>query len=121
MFLAKKMFLFYNHANTAPQVLKQQFDNAETSNKHLGAAVSYGSDKAGWLNIIIVSICLAFSALYELIEWWVALATGENAEAFLGTQGSVWDTQSDMALALAGVILSLVLLSKLHDKQLTDC
>jgi len=72
----------------------------------------------GWLNIIVVSICLAFSALYELIEWWVALATGENAEAFLGTQGYVWDTQSDMALALAGAILSLVLLSKLHDNQL---
>ena len=72
----------------------------------------------GWLNIIVVSICLAFSALYELIEWWVALATGENAEAFLGTQGYVWDTQSDMALALAGAILSLGLLSKLHDNQL---
>jgi len=71
-----------------------------------------------WLNIIIVSICLAFSALYELIEWWVALATGENAEAFLGTQGYVWDTQSDMAWALAGAILSLVLLSRLHDNQL---
>jgi putative membrane protein len=72
----------------------------------------------GWLNIIIVSICLAFSALYELIEWWVALATGDNAEAFLGTQGYVWDTQSDMVLALAGAILSLLVLSKLHDKQL---
>ena len=45
-----------------------------------------------WLNVIIVSICLAFSAFYELIEWWVALASGEDAEAFLGTQGYVWDT-----------------------------
>jgi len=75
----------------------------------------------GWLNIIVVSICLAFSALYELIEWWVALATGENAEAFLGTQGYVWDTQSDMAWALSGAIFSLLLLSKLHDKQLANC
>lgn len=71
-----------------------------------------------WRNIFIVSICLAFSAFYELIEWWVALATGENAESFLGTQGYVWDTQSDMALALLGAILSLILLSKIHDKQL---
>jgi putative membrane protein len=72
--------------------------------------------RKAWLNIIVVSICLAFSALYELIEWWVALATGENAEAFLGTQGYVWDTQSDMALL--GAIFSLLLLSKLHDNQL---
>lgn len=71
-----------------------------------------------WRNIIIVSICLAFSAVYELIEWWVAEATGENAEAFLGTQGYVWDTQSDMALALIGAIVSLLILSRIHDKQL---
>lgn len=73
---------------------------------------------AGWRNYIIVSVCLAFSAFYELIEWWVALATGENAEAFLGTQGYVWDTQSDMALALLGAICALVLLSAAHNKQL---
>lgn len=71
-----------------------------------------------WLNVIIVSICLAFSAFYELIEWWVALASGEDAEAFLGTQGYVWDTQSDMALALLGAILSLAVLAKLHDQAL---
>ncbi|ABE56597.1 conserved hypothetical protein [Shewanella denitrificans OS217] len=71
-----------------------------------------------WLNYIIVSISLAFSAFYELIEWWVALATGENAEAFLGTQGYVWDTQSDMALALLGAICALVFLSLPHDHQL---
>ncbi len=74
----------------------------------------------GWLNLIIVAICLAFSALYELIEWWVALATGENAEAFLGTQGYVWDTQSDMALALLGAVVALLVLSGLHDKQLKN-
>ncbi len=73
-----------------------------------------------WLNVIIVSICLAFSAFYELIEWWVAEATGENAEAFLGTQGYVWDTQSDMALALLGAIVSIIILSRLHDKQLKE-
>ncbi|MGB1197907.1 MAG: DUF2238 domain-containing protein [Thalassotalea sp.] len=71
-----------------------------------------------WRSIIIVSICLAFSAFYELIEWWVALATGENAEAFLGTQGYVWDTQSDMGLALIGAIVSMVVLNKVHDSQL---
>lgn len=72
----------------------------------------------GWLNTLVVSVCLAFSALYELIEWWVALATGENAEAFLGTQGYVWDTQSDMALALLGAIMAIMLLSRWHDRQL---
>ncbi len=71
-----------------------------------------------WLNSIILSIVLAFSALYELIEWWVALAVGENAEAFLGTQGYMWDTQSDMGYALFGAVVALVMLSKIHDKQL---
>jgi putative membrane protein len=61
---------------------------------------------------------LAFSAFYELIEWRVAISTGEGAEAFLGTQGYVWDTQSDMAFALLGAIMGLVLLSKWHDRQL---
>ena len=71
-----------------------------------------------WLNLFIVSICLAFSAFYELIEWWVAISTGEDAEAFLGTQGYEWDTQSDMALALLGALSSLLTLSYVHDKQL---
>ncbi|RLA67975.1 MAG: DUF2238 domain-containing protein [Epsilonproteobacteria bacterium] len=71
-----------------------------------------------WLNYIILSIVLAFSAFYELIEWWVALASGEDAEAFLGTQGYVWDTQSDMGYALIGAIVALILLSRYHDKQL---
>lgn len=73
-----------------------------------------------WLNLFIVSLCLAFSAFYELIEWWVAIATGDNAEAFLGTQGYVWDTQSDMALALVGAITSIILLSGIHDTQLQN-
>jgi len=72
----------------------------------------------GWLPFLVVSICLAFSAFYELIEWWVALATGEGAEAFLGTQGYVWDTQSDMGLALLGAILAMLVLPRWHDRQL---
>lgn len=73
-----------------------------------------------WCQFLSVCFVLAFSAFYELIEWWVAIATGENAEAFLGTQGYIWDTQSDMFMALLGGISSLVLLTKLHDKQLAS-
>lgn len=73
-----------------------------------------------WRNLFVVSVCLAFSAFYELIEWWVALASGQGAEAFLGTQGYVWDTQSDMGWALVGAIASLLLLSRLHDRQLAN-
>ncbi len=72
----------------------------------------------GWRFFFIVSFCLAFSAFYELVEWWVALATGDNAEAFLGTQGYVWDTQSDMAMALLGASSALLLLGRWHDRQL---
>jgi putative membrane protein len=71
-----------------------------------------------WLNLFVISICLAFSALYELFEWSVAVATGDSAESFLGTQGYIWDTQSDMAMALLGACLALVFLAKLHDRQL---
>jgi len=73
-----------------------------------------------WLNYIVVSICLAFSAFYELLEWAVAELTGDSAESFLGTQGYIWDTQSDMLLAAIGAIVALVLLAKLHDKQLKN-
>ena len=72
-----------------------------------------------WLNFIVLSVILAFSAFYELLEWWVALAVGEDAEAFLGTQGYMWDTQSDMGYALFGAIVALFVLSKLHDKQIS--
>ena len=71
-----------------------------------------------WMNFFIVAMCLGISAFYELIEWWVALMSGEAAEAFLGTQGYAWDTQSDMGFALAGAIAALVLLGGVHDKQL---
>jgi putative membrane protein len=72
----------------------------------------------GWLNLFVISICLAFSALYELFEWGVAVATGDSAESFLATQGYMWDTQSDMAMALVGAVLALALLNKVHDRQL---
>jgi putative membrane protein len=72
------------------------------------------------LSLIIISICLAISASYELIEWGVAEATGSAAEAFLGTQGDVWDTQWDMFLALWGAIISLVSMSGLHDRFLRN-
>ena len=65
-----------------------------------------------WLVMFVLSFCLAFSALYELIEWWAALAVGEDAEAFLGTQGYIWDTQSDMFLALIGSIVFLTFFRK---------
>jgi len=74
--------------------------------------------RRGWLSLIVVSMCLAISALYELIEWWVALLSAEAADSFLGTQGYVWDTQSDMFWAWLGACLALTLLGKLHDRQL---
>lgn len=71
-----------------------------------------------WRDFFIVCLCLAISAFYELIEWCVAALSGEAADAFLGTQGYAWDTQSDMALALLGAILALLMLGRLHDRQL---
>jgi putative membrane protein len=71
-----------------------------------------------WLSFIIVCICVAISAFYELLEAAVALLTGDSAEAFLGTQGYVWDTQSDMFYASIGAILALVLLSRLHNRSM---
>lgn len=75
--------------------------------------------QANWCNFFILCFCLALSATYELIEWLVAITTGEGADAFLGTQGYVWDTQSDMASALFGGICAL-LLAKWHDRQLAS-
>jgi putative membrane protein len=70
------------------------------------------------LVFIAMCIVLAISAAYELIEWAAALALGQGAEAFLGTQGDPWDTQSDMFMALVGGVLALTLLSRLHDRQI---
>ncbi|HHD64813.1 MAG TPA: DUF2238 domain-containing protein [Desulfobulbaceae bacterium] len=75
---------------------------------------------AGWRNFFIVCFCLALSALYELIEWGVAVGTGSGADAFLGTQGYLWDTQSDMAMALIGSLTALVMLRRIHDRQLDE-
>lgn len=72
----------------------------------------------GWLNYIVLSCCLAISAMYELLEWRVSVATGEAADAFLGTQGDPWDTQQDMATCLVGAIAALLSLSLWHDRQL---
>ena len=73
-----------------------------------------------WRNFFIVCFCLAFSAFYELIEWWIAVLSNEASNDFLGTQGYIWDTQSDMAWALLGAIIALIFLRKLHTKQLLN-
>jgi len=75
-------------------------------------------NSARWRNFFIVCFCLGFSAFYELLEWWVALLSEDAAESFLGTQGYVWDTQSDMGFALFGAIVALLFLQGLHDRQL---
>ncbi len=72
----------------------------------------------GWLKLVVISICLGFSALYELIEFAVAIALGESSDAFLGTQGDVWDTQKDMLMALIGAI-SALFFSGLQDRSIT--
>ncbi len=73
----------------------------------------------GWVFFLVTCICLAISAFYEFTEWWTALASGEAATAFLGTQGDVWDTQWDMFLCLVGALTAQLTLSRLHDRQLT--
>ncbi len=76
--------------------------------------------KKGWLNVIIVCMCMAISAAYELLEWFVSLFSGEAGDAFLGTQGYIWDTQSDMLYATMGAITALVLLSSVQNKQISE-
>ena len=72
----------------------------------------------GFLFFVTTCVCLAVSAFYELIEWWAALALGQGAHEFLGTQGDPWDTQWDMFLALVGAVAAQLLLSRRHDRQL---
>lgn len=74
--------------------------------------------RSRWIPVLVVSVCLAFSALYEFIEWWTALLTGDAATDFLGTQGDPWDTQWDMFLAFCGAILAMLSLAKLHDRSM---
>ena len=71
-----------------------------------------------WLFFLVVCVCLAFSAFYEMVEWWAALLGGRSAESFLGTQGDVWDTQWDMFLALIGATCAQVFLAGAHDRSL---
>ena len=77
-----------------------------------------GLQRGGWLAVVIVLACLGVSAAYELIEWGAAVALGQGADEFLGTQGDPWDTQKDMALAGLGALAALVSLSRWHDRQL---
>ncbi|HET9752254.1 MAG TPA: DUF2238 domain-containing protein [Myxococcales bacterium] len=74
--------------------------------------------RGGWLFFLVLCVCLAASAFYELVEWWVAAATGTAADAFLGTQGDPWDTQWDMCWALIGALCAQLLLSRLQDRQM---
>ncbi|MGG0237777.1 DUF2238 domain-containing protein [Bacillus rhizoplanae] len=74
--------------------------------------------KRGWLSILVIAVCLAFSALYELLEFLVAKLTGTAADAFLGTQGDSWDTQWDMTFALIGAILALLLFRNVQDRKM---
>jgi putative membrane protein len=73
-----------------------------------------------WLFFLVTCVCLSLSAVYELVEWWTAVATGEGATAFLGTQGDPWDTQWDMFFALIGALTAQVTLARVHDRQLAD-
>lgn len=68
-----------------------------------------------WISFITINFCLALSALYEILEWWVAILTGDSATAFLGTQGYIWDTQSDMLFALIGAVFAIIFFSKVQD------
>lgn len=73
-----------------------------------------------WTNFFSISVVLSASAIYEFIEWWVSLISGSKGDAFLGTQGYVWDTQSDMLFCLIGAVIAILTLSRIHDKILTS-
>lgn len=74
--------------------------------------------KNGWTSFLTICTCLSISVLYEFLEWFVAIASGQSADSFLGTQGYVWDTQSDMLYALIGAISMIIFLSRIHDIQI---
>ena len=75
-------------------------------------------ERGGWLFTLVTAVCLAISAIYELIEWGAAVAIGQGADEFLGTQGDPWDTQKDMALAWVGAMVAQLVLARWHDRQL---
>jgi putative membrane protein len=86
----------------------------------LGPDLKTGRTASRWLPFLVVCVCLAFSALYELIEWQTAISQGGAADAFLGTQGDVWDTQKDMAMALFAAVLAVVTMGRRHDRSLAN-
>lgn len=73
-----------------------------------------------WLFAIIIWMCLGFSAFYELIEWWTAASQGASADAFLGSQGDIWDAQKDMLLAFIGAVSALLIFSRIHDRSMSS-
>lgn len=75
--------------------------------------------QGGWLSFITVSVCAAISVFYEFLEWFVAIVSGQSADAFLGTQGYVWDTQSDMLYAVIGAVCMVVFFGRFHDRQIS--
>jgi putative membrane protein len=77
-------------------------------------------NRRGWMPFLVLSVCLAISAFYELTEWWTALWSGSAATAFLATQGDVWDTQEDMLMAIIGATCALVFLSRWHDRAIAQ-
>jgi putative membrane protein len=92
---------------------------ASASAKATADKLGNGSGRPSrWLGFLVVSVCLAFSALYELMEWAVAVMSGAAAEDFLGTQGDPWDTQTDMALALVGATIAVLVMSRWHDRSM---
>ena len=74
--------------------------------------------RGNWVSFLTICVCMTISACYELFEWLVAVMSGQSSEAFLGTQGDVWDTQSDMLFALTGAICMVLFISKIQDKQI---
>jgi putative membrane protein len=86
----------------------------------LGPDLKTGRTASRWLPFLVVCVCLAFSALYELIEWQTAISQGGAADAFLGTQGDVWDTQKDMAMALFAAVVAVVTMGRRHDRSLAN-